>query len=98
MNEFDHRWKIAAAAARPTSEDPPEAAPFGFATRVVARWKSAPSLPSPQTLWLRFGWRALGGVTALLLAIMIAGSAFSPPDDPLTPSVSDTVSELFWLP
>lgn len=97
MNEFDRRWKIAATAARPAPESPPTAAPFGFATHVVAHWKSAPPLPL-SALWLRLSWRALGGVTAALLAIVAASAAFSPPDDPLTPSVSDTVSELFWLP
>lgn len=98
MNEFDRRWKVATAVARPASEDPSEAAPFGFTTRVVAHWKSAPALLSPQTLWLRFGWRMLGGTTVALVVIAAMSAASSSPDDPLAPAMGDTVSEMLWLP
>lgn len=97
MNDFDRRWKIAAATAQPASEKTPDAAPFGLATRVVASWKAAPPLPL-SVLWLRLGWRALGGVTAALVLIAAMSAALSGPDDPLTPAMGDTVSEVFWLP
>jgi hypothetical protein len=97
MNEFDRRWKIAAAAARAARQNSPETLPFGFANRVVASWKSAPPLPL-SALWLRLGWRALGGVTAALLVLAAMSAAFSTADDPLTPPMGDTVTEVFWLP
>ncbi len=96
MNEFDRRWKLAAAAAAPASPQD-SAAPFGFATRVVATWKSQPA-PSLNALWQRLAWRALGSVAAALAMILAVGATFTPQDDPLTPPIEDTVSELLWLP
>jgi hypothetical protein len=96
MNEFERRWKLGAAAAQRAAHEPPAAAPFGFATRTVARWQSSPP-PSLTALWQRLAWRALGGVAAALAAMLAIDAALSPQDDPLTPDVGDTVSEMFWL-
>jgi hypothetical protein len=95
MNEFERRWKRAAAAQRGLA-DPAPAAPFGFATRVVARWRSMP-MPSLAVLWQRLAWRVLGGVAVALAAMLAIDTALSPQDDPLTANVGDTVSEMFWL-
>ena len=95
MNEFERRWKIAAAAQRADSE-PEQQIPFGFATRVVARWKAAPA-PTLNQVWQRLAWRVLGGVAVALAAMLAIDVALSPQDDPLTPEVGNTVSEVFWL-
>lgn len=96
MNEFDSRWKLAAAAARRVAEERPTEAPFGFATRVVTHWKASPE-PSIAAIWQRLAWRVLGGVAAALLAMIALDAAASAPDDPLTADIGDTVSEVFWL-
>ncbi|MGB8169404.1 MAG: hypothetical protein WCF18_18035 [Chthoniobacteraceae bacterium] len=95
MNEFERRWKLAAAAQRDLG-DPTPTAPFGFATRVVARWQGTPA-PSLAALWQRLAWRVLGGVAMALAAMLAIDTALSPQDDPLTADVGDTVSEMFWL-
>ena len=95
MNEFERRWKIAAAAHR-TDHEPEPLAPFGFATRVAARWQAAPALSLIQ-VWQRLAWRVLGGVAVALAAMLAIDVALSPQDDPLTPEVGNTVSEIFWL-
>ena len=96
MNEFERRWKLAAAAARRTADEPEPQAPYGFATRVVARWQTAPA-PSLIAVWQRLAWRVLGGVAVALAAMLAIDVALSSKDDPLTPEVGNTVSELFWL-
>ena len=96
MNEFERRWKIAAAATRLADNEPEPQAPFGFATRVVARWQAAPA-PSLIQVWQRLAWRVLGGVAVALAAMLAIEVALSPQDDPLTPEVGNTVSEVFWL-
>lgn len=96
MNEFDSRWKIAAAAARRVADERPADAPFGFSTRVLAQWRSAP-LPSTAALWQQLAWRVLGGVAAVLLAMIALDAAATAHDDPLTADIGDTVSEVFWL-
>lgn len=96
MNEFERRWKLAAEAAQRVAADPGTPAPYGFATRVVARWQSTPA-PSLAAIWQRLAWRVLGGVAMVLAAMLAVETAVSPQDDPLTPAVGDTVSELFWL-
>jgi uncharacterized RDD family membrane protein YckC len=94
MNEFERRWKLAAAAARHAADETEPPAPFGFATRVVARWQSAPSL---LAVWQRLAWRVLGGVAVALAAMLAIDVALSSHDDPLTPDVGNTVSDIFWL-
>lgn len=96
MNEFERRWKLGAAAAQRAADETESPAPFGFATRVVARWQSAPA-PSLIAVWQRLAWRVLGGVAVALAAMLAIDVALSSPDDPLTPEVGNTVSEVFWL-
>ena len=95
MNEFERRWKLGAAAQRRAAEIEPQA-PIGIATRIVARWQSAPA-PSLLAVWQRLAWRVLGSVAAMLAAMLAIDAALSTQDDPLTPEVGNTVSELFWL-
>lgn len=96
MNEFERRWKIAAAAARGTENELDPQIPFGFATRVVAHRQTAPA-PALIQVWQRLAWRVLGGVAVALAAMLAIDVALSPQDDPLTPEVGNTVSEVFWL-
>ena len=96
MNEFERRWKLGAAAARRATEESETPAPYGFATRVVSRLPAVPA-PSLHQVWQRLAWRVLGGVAVALAAMLAIDVALSPQDDPLTPEVGNTVSEVFWL-
>jgi hypothetical protein len=75
----DSRWQRLLAAARCAPAAPPEPAPPGLATAVVARWRAA--RPEPLDEWLAlFGRRvlcacALFFITSLGLAGWQAASA-----------------------
>lgn len=68
MNDFDKRWHSAAQAARLTPDEPAEL-PFGFATRVLARFESTPVEP-----WLDM-LTALGLRAVLTTAVLFIASA-----------------------
>lgn len=63
-------WKnlVSRAKAHPASPES-DSAPYGFATRVVARWKAERQV-SPATYW----WEVLGvRALALSLTVMVVG-------------------------
>ena len=93
---FDERWKIAAAAARRATKEAPVEMPFGFATRVVARWQAQPTT-SLAWLWQKLALRVLGAV--LLVLVMLAALDFTENKDrdSWRPEISDTVGESFWM-
>lgn len=64
---FDHRWKTAAAAAGPLWHDAAGDIPFGFAARVLARWREAPR-ESWEDLVILFGRRTMIAAAALCIA------------------------------
>lgn len=68
MNDFDQRWQTAAQAARRVADEPAEL-PFGFATRVLARFENTPAEP-----WLDL-LTALGLRAVLTSAILFIASA-----------------------
>jgi hypothetical protein len=95
MNDpFDPRWERLTAAAH-HAEPRDDAAPLGFATRVVARWRALPQ-PSLAALWHRLTLRALGVAFAILLA-GLAANFFLAENDTLNPGVADAIGEAFWL-
>jgi uncharacterized RDD family membrane protein YckC len=91
MNEFERRWKQAAAhSAKPAGAD---VAPFGFATRVVAKWRAQPSL---ATIWHRLALRFCTGV-AIVVAVLASSQVLTADDaDVLRPNIESVVDELFW--
>lgn len=61
-------WRLTAAARRLSTTDD-EAAPYGFATRLVAQaWAKPPA--SATSLFVQLSWRAFGVAAALALAIL----------------------------
>ena len=92
MNEFERRWKLAAASHAAESART-DAAPFGFATRVVARWRAR---PSPATIWQRLALRVCAGL-AIVVAALASFHAFTAGEgEVLRPEIESTVDELFW--
>ena len=91
MNEFEQRWKQAAAhLPKPLGDD---AAPFGFATRVVAKWRAQPSL---ATVWQRLVFRFCTGL-AIVVALVASLNALTANEaDGFRPEIENTVDELFW--
>lgn len=81
-------WKNLAAAARRAAADSADtAAPFGFATRVVAQALTSAERPVAQVIE-KLSWRALGisfAVTAAAVALNLS---------PVLHSIDDEVSEL----
>ena len=93
MNEFERRWKLAADAARLESPRA-DAMPFGFATRVVAKWRAQPSL---ATVWQRLALRFCTGL-AIVVAVVASLNALTANDaDGFRPEIENTVDELFWV-
>ena len=91
MNEFEERWKHAAGHLAKTVGD--DAAPFGFATRVVAKWRAQPSL---ATVWQRIAIRFCTGL-AIVVAVLASVHVLTSVDgDALRPDIEQTVDELFW--
>ena len=92
MNEFERRWKQA-TAARPAEPVRMDAAPFGFATRVGAKWRAQPSL---ATIWQRLALRFCTGL-AIVVAALASFHAFTEGEgEVLRPEIERTVDELFW--
>ncbi len=94
MNDFASRWNRLTTAARLAPARAEGAAPFGFATRVVARaWEPAPALTWMAAM-RRFSFRALWLAGVLMLASMAANYvAFASGEDD-EQSVADPVSEV----
>lgn len=97
MNEFDRRWKLAATARREADATEPQDAPFGFATRIVAQWRSAKGELPLAVIWQRLAWRVLGGVATALALVIAMHVTLDADGDELAPDVADTIPELFWL-
>jgi hypothetical protein len=71
MNQQDRQWQKLVAAARRAGDDGEVAAPYGFATRVVAQ---ALARPRPVGAWIeRYSWRALG-ISCLVAVIGVASN------------------------
>lgn len=98
MNEFEERWKQGVQAARgaeSASTPASDAAPFGFATRVVAHWQAHPE-PPVSVLWQRLALRVLGAM-ALILLSLAAYDVLSMGNDSLQPPVENAVADSAWL-
>jgi hypothetical protein len=94
MKNFDQRWQTCAGQARQAAP-PDEAAPFGFAARVVAL-ASRPAPASGEEVWGGLVWRLLAGaLPVLLLCLLLEGRHLRGPR-PLEPGVQNAVAQLVW--
>jgi hypothetical protein len=94
MNEFERRWKLGADAARGSEPALPDDAPYGFATRVVAKWHAQPSI---ATIWQRLALRFCTGL-AIVVAVLASLHALTANDtEGFRPEIETTVDELFWV-
>jgi hypothetical protein len=94
MKDFPSRWDLLTAAAREAPARADAAAPYGFATRVVAQAFS----PPPGVPWLAafrpFSLRALWLAGVLMLASMAANYVAFASGEEDEQSVVDPVSEV----
>ena len=95
MNDFDQKWQTCVAQARQAAARE-EAAPFGFATRVLACGRQ-PSEPSPETVWERFALGSLAGALALLTICAALEMPHLRDARPLEPGIENTVAQIVWL-
>lgn len=94
MNDFDNKWQRCVARAR---QAPPrdDAAPFGFATRVLAAGQP-PAEPALERVWERL---ALSGLACVAAGLAVCAALELPhlrDSHPLNPGVENTVAQLLW--
>ena len=94
MNDFDSKWQRCVARAREASPRD-EAAPFGFATRVVAAGLS-PAAPALESVWRRLALGWLACAVAGLAVCVILEFPHLRDSRPLDPGVENTVAQLAW--
>ena len=72
MSELNNHWQKLARLARQAPKTAETGAPFGFATRVAARWAVAePPAPSAWDVWEQFSLRSLVVAGALVVAVLM---------------------------
>ncbi len=69
MKDKQTSWERLADLAKAGRPALPESAPFGFATRIIARWKDGYQ-PSSVPLWEWFSIRTVAVATAIMLATL----------------------------
>lgn len=96
MNDFDQRWHSATRAAHSAPHDPAEL-PFGFATRVLARFENNPA-ESWVDLFTALGLRAVlaSALVFIASAALVAAQCY---DSVLSPTLIETpLSPRVFLP
>lgn len=94
MKDFDAKWQELAAQARRASGRE-ESAPFGFATRVLARLEE-PSRPSGGEIWGRLTLRLLSVALPVLLLCAILEVPHLRHSPSLESGVENTVAQILW--
>jgi len=94
MKDFDSKWQVSVAHARrvPARET---AAPFGFASRVVARG-IAPEPMGLEFLVERLTLRLLTGALAFLALCAALEVPHLRDTQPLQPGVENAVAQILW--
>lgn len=96
MNEFNHRWQEGSAAARQAPPAGMPSAPPGFATRVVARWRTGRETAPPLLFWWDLMSRRALACLAVALVITVAVSWPTDGHEGISqPPIEDAASELF---
>lgn len=97
MKNFHQRWQTAATSARRVQDDLAPELPYGFATRIVARFQEAPAEP-----WLdilsALGVRAVlaSALVFIASAVLVAAQCY---DSVLSPTLIETpLSPRVFLP
>ena len=81
MSEPQDHWQKLARLARQAPKPAQEPVPFGFATRVAARWSAGESpAPSAWDVLEVFSLRSLVVASALMLAVGFASYDLATPD------------------
>jgi anti-sigma-K factor RskA len=94
MNDFDTKWQACATRARQAARRD-EQAPFGFATRVVAR-ASQPGTTPAEFAWDRWLARLLAGAVAVLVVCSAVELPHLRDAQPLEPGIENAVAQLVW--
>ncbi len=93
----DSRWQRVLDAARCAPGAPPEPAPTGLATAVVARWKA--ERPAPLDEWLALlGRRALCACALLFVVSLGLAGWQAASDSPVTAWIETTLVPELSLP
>ena len=95
MNEFENRWQRCVARAREVAARD-DAAPFGFATRVLAAGLPRTGSGGLEIVWVRLAVRWLAGVTAGLAVCAALELPHLHDPHPLNPGVENAIAQLVW--
>lgn len=93
MNKLDSTWRRLVKAARTAPRPASMEAPYGFATRVVARWQAAPA-PSLLGVWEVLSLRVLAFGCAATVISLVTGYGVIREELVETPSVTETVVQM----
>lgn len=92
MNGFERRWRAAASVARRATRPDPQA-PFGFASRMVARAKAA----DPAAIrWDRALPRLLAAAIVVLALCLALEAPHWRDSRPFEPGIENAVAQLVW--
>ena len=95
MQNFDKQWQTVLGRARQAPRRD-EAAPPGFARRVVALgWQ--PQGLEWDGLWLRLTWRVLAGAVGVLIVCAALELPHLRDACPLEPGLENTVAQIVWV-
>lgn len=94
MKPFDQHWQTCAERARQAARRD-EAAPFGFAGRVVSRARQAQASPG-DTISPRQALAWLGGALAVLALCAMLELPHWQANPPLQTGVENVVAQLVW--
>lgn len=106
MKTFDERWRECANTSRqaPKADPTDTGAPVGFAARTVAIARTSAAATAADSsellaavLWQRQLFRALVGVSAVLLVLLAMDYRGGQPSSLGMPHIERSVSEAFWL-
>lgn len=93
MKNYDQAWRRLTAAARETRDEHDTAAPYGFATRVIAEAMARPRA-NPRALLEKFAIRGLIAAGAFSLAAIAFGYSSWINEREEEAVAGDTVSEI----
>jgi hypothetical protein len=97
MSQFDARWEVCVQRGRRESVRD-EAAPFGFATRVLSALaaRRANEAASLDLIWHRLTLRSLRWIGAVLLVCAVFELPHWHERRVLDPGIENTVAQLVW--
>ena len=94
MKDFDTKWQALARQARQAAPRD-EAAPLGFATRVLAHSR-AETQPPREEVWGRMALRLLGVAIPVLILCAVLEAPHLRSSPSLESGVENTVAQIVW--